>query len=544
MRRATLVLGSILLAGLCAWLVGRTTRLSAARSTGRVTVAADGPIAERSTRAARIEDEPATAAEAHASSPTTEREHLLVAQATPSGGTRVEGRLSGPRWIALDQTRLFWTVATNDGTSHQLDFPDASGAFLLDDVPPGHALELCIVPTGAPEQTHVLPPLAPDEVRRIELALDLGAVLEGVVQDELGQPRGDLTLALDDLRPSDLEWLESSELQNTLRTRTAADGTFRFGPLARGEWRLRLENAPRVPEPRLVDTRTADRHELTLLYPRVPERIVEIVGPDGKPRHAELSTKPPVEFQTRIGPGRFRLAGFDGPLELDVRGFPEATLVGHAAGILPDPTPLRIVLTEEPELPRTALENRITAFEPDTLFAFNEGLPSSPARPLCELAGRVLDERGRPLEGATIRDERHRAATTNARGEFLLQGLKEGTLKLSVCDRKSGALSQHEVELTPARRAILEVRMEPTRPVLVRGRLLGAGQERVWLDGERGRVELVLDDAGQFELEFPYPGPYTGSLEATDGVRRRLTLDVPLLRSTLDLADFPRIESP
>jgi len=487
---------------------------------------------------------PAREAEAE----TSRRETLDAEESTRGTGARILGRILVAPGTFLGATELFWSIAAADGGAPQrlLDFPDDEGHFLLDEIPPGRALELRIVPAYAPEQEVALEPLAPGEVRRLEFELDLGAELEGVVQDELGQPQADVDLALDDLSPSDLASLERSELADrTLSTRTSADGRFRFARLARGEWRLRFEDAPRAPGPRMVDTRGVDRHELVLVYPRVPELVVEVLGPHGKPQHARVISTPPVEFLRRIDEGRFLLAGFDGPLDLEVRGGPDDSLVAQAKGVVASATPLRLVLAEDPEYNEEAEVD--SWFVREGLFdlgEFNSGVvvAPKPAEERCELAGRVLDARGRPLEGARIWLGEVRVASTNARGEFLLEA-PAGPQIVEVHDPRSGAFSRHEVELAPGRRAVLEARMEPTRPVLARGRLEGTNRGGVRLANERGRVELHLDADGRFEREFPYPGRYSGELSAADGTRRRLELDVPFAgEPTIDAAELPLVE--
>lgn len=492
-------------------------------------------------------------AEARARDPQPEasrREALDATDSTQGTGARILGRILVAPGTFLGTTKLFWAITAADGGAPQrlLDFPDEEGRFLLDEIPPGRALALRIVPAYAPEQELAVEPLAPGEVRRLEFELDLGAEIEGVVQDELGRPLAEVDLALDDLSPSDLASLEPGELTGlTQRTRTAADGRFRFARLARGEWRLRLEDGPRPPAPQRIDTRIADQHELVVVYPRVPELVVEVLGPDGQPHHAHVISTPPVEFQRRIEHGRFLLAGFDGPLDLEVRGQPDDSLVARAKGVIASATPLVLVLSEDPG--RGAEEEwdsfwngEFSRFARDPL---NTEIVVAPRalEPPCELAGRVHDARGRPLQGALIQFQKNLRARTNVRGEFLIEDLPAGRLLVTVIDPESGALSRHEVETAPERRALLEVRMEPTQPVLVRGRLAGTLERQVYVGGERGSLALTLDLDGRFECEFPYPGRYSGEFEAADGTRRRLEFDVPFAgEPTIDAEELPLVE--
>jgi len=547
--RAALVLGLVGFAVLAIGLranPGRRAPRADPAAHERDTRSAPRPEAVLADASAGAEERAATAA----GSPAPELARETLEALTPDAGTgaRIRGRILVAPGTYLGTTKLFWTITAADDSPPQrlLDFPDDEGRFELDEIPPGRALELGVVPAYAPEQKLAVEPLAPGEVRRLEFELDLGAELEGVVQDELGRPLADVDLALDDLSPSDLTSLERSELTGrTQRTRTAADGRFRFARLARGEWRLQLEDAPRAPAPQQIDTRTTDAHELVVVYPRVPERIVEVLGPDGEPHHAHVITTPPVEYLRRIEHGRFRLAGFDGPLDLEVRGFPDDSLVARAEGVVASAEPLRIVLAEDPEyrakseldflLDRAGLTGMV--------FGSEVVVATESTEEHCELAGRVLDAHGRPLEGARIQLDSGPSTATNLRGEFLLEALPAGPQTVVVHDPRSGALERHEMELSPTRRAVLTVRMEATQPVLVRGRIESTLQSSVGLSGAHGRVELQLDDDGHFAREFPHSGRYSGVLTATDGTRRRLELDVPWAGElTIDATGLPLVE--
>lgn len=549
MKKPLLVSALLALALAAVWRV-----VDADRTVAEPRAASRAPEGARGVPGHALSAAPDVQAEAPAHGPepaTSRREALDATESTQGTGARILGRILVAPGTFLGTTKLFWAITATDGGAPQrlLDFPDDEGRFLLDEIPPGRALALRVVPAYAPEQELAVEPLAPGEVRRLEFELDLGAEIEGVVQDELGRPLADVDLALDDLSPSDLASLEPGELTGlTQRTRTAADGRFRFARLARGEWRLRLEDGPRPPAPQRIDTRNADQHELVVVYPRVPELVVEVLGPDGQPHHAHVITTPPVEFQRRIEHGRFRLAGFDGPLDLEVRGYPDSSLVARVKGVVASAEALRVVLAEDPEYRtetgRDSWPGR-TGLTGLDVNAFNSGveLATESVEERCELAGRVLDARGRPLEGARIQLDSGATAATNARGEFLLEALPAGPRTVVVHDPLTGALGRNEVELTPARRAVLAVRMEATQPVLVRGRIAGTLQSSVRLSGERGRVELRLDEDDRFAREFPFPGRYSGVLTAADGTRRRLELDVPFAgEPTIDATGLPLVE--
>jgi hypothetical protein len=133
-------------------------------------------------------------------------------------------------------------------------------------------------------------------------------------------------------------------------------------------------------------------------------------------------------------------------------------------------------------------------------------------RESCDLAGRVLDPAGRPVEGCTavFRAGAHHAISdwTDERGEFTLAGLPCGELELIVREDDTGC--RLTIPLRLPRTAPVEVRLPALDPVRVRGRLTRGGEATtgsVSLYSERFAVGTATAPDGSFDLEVPLPGP-------------------------------------
>ena len=221
----------------------------------------------------------------------------LAAEATPTSdgpasSTRLLGRLVAPETLVFDEkhalgnTQMIWTLFPPPGAEADaesallLDYPDDDGRFELTDVPPGRRVELALTPPIGPEQTFAFEPLAAGELRRVELVLDPGATIAGVVRAADGLACAGVTLVLDDLRRSDLATLDDDELNRACTRQTDENGAFSFTELPRCRWSLRLQVSRSLAALDL-DTSAGDVRDLLLVTPPPAELVVEVRWPDG-----------------------------------------------------------------------------------------------------------------------------------------------------------------------------------------------------------------------------------------------------------------------
>ena len=156
----------------------------------------------------------------------------LHAAAIADPDATVTGSVSGPDGQPLAGARVLLVV---EGRIHAEALTDASGAFALVAPAPEAMVEIYVWCAGHGSDARLVRRVW-EHGRDLAFRLSRGTFVEGIVRDAEGRPvaGAELTLFMG-ARP----WLgslrsSSSELGPEAVTRSAADGTFRIGPLGRG----------------------------------------------------------------------------------------------------------------------------------------------------------------------------------------------------------------------------------------------------------------------------------------------------------------------
>ncbi len=136
----------------------------------------------------------------------------------------------------------------------------------------------------------------------------------------------------------------------------------------------------------------------------------------------------------------------------------------------------------------------------------------------CELAGKVVDERGRPLEGATLNlthDDWSQHLLTDAGGRYSVKGVPQGQVSLRITH--PGFLAKQVIDFNwPAKSQNLVFALQPdTRAqTLIEGRVQDlfarplAGASLAFVDGpQRDLFEAATDADGRFSLAVPPLNP-------------------------------------
>lgn len=553
------MLGVGLLAALAFFVVRGAERRGPGRS-ARSDTLAGGRAAEASE--ARAAEPASPALDAPGAEPTNaaEAREVLPATAQPlpqeSGTARILGRVLAPldlesrNDLPFDHTRVLATIYPGAGSDaaanivRQLEFVDAEGRFTFEDMPDGREIELEISPPAGAEQRVHLAPLAVGEQRGVEVRLERGAVVRGRVVDLAGEPVPEVEVRLEDLRPGDLRLLELDELASALHCRTDADGAFEFTELARGPWALSVSAVPVPPHAIELDTSRGDHLDVQVTLE--PGLTLEILTRtvDGTPIDCDLQLQPAMGRQEHVATGRYRMVGVPAFLRgISAEAFTEDQFLrAEVRDVLVGPAPLELVL-ESLDL----VDLQAGLFDPPREWSLFE-----PRRGTAVLAGRVEDARGRPANGATVtvrQGDDSRSASTNRRGEFLVERLSSGTTEVLLVAPDSGALLRVGVELVDDARTCLEARFEPLDPAPVTLRFRADGRPsagRLTLQGERGHLRRTVDASGRLALELPYPGRYAGRFEPVGaGEPKHIELDAPAhVELEFRLEDLPLAEMP
>jgi hypothetical protein len=301
---------------------------------------------------------------------------------------------------------------------------------------------------------------------------------------------------------------------------------------------------------------------------RSAEQIV-LVGPDTEPVRFVLDAAGRIRGRV-LDPGGDPVAGAMVGRQ-GVRPVPRA-LAGRAPGVsavsvldqgaLTDAdgrfefaatsSPLRIQAVCEGYAPSALVE--VAAASDETVEEIVLSL-----RAMCRVEGRVLDAEGQPLPGALVdaeADGAYENAETNARGEFVIDGLPSVSAKLAV---RSSFFSFHraraEVALAADHATSIELRFEKPDPVRVRGRLVRSGAPIAgWIQFQSPSYSASVNAGadGAFELELPRPGPCSGSVSlrrtgtepATEHGFEITVPDADAHELVLDVDTLPVVQSP
>lgn len=392
------------------------------------------------------------------------------------------------------------------------------GGFLLRKVPAGrlHAVE-------AEREGFAPARQLADSTTPVRIVLRRGALAIGRVLDEEGLPVAGARVSL---TPESEEGAPSAD--RPFQAAADPDGRFRLLRVSAGRFGLRVES-PGFAAVSMDDVLIPEQEaEVDLGEIRLPPGgAIEGILTDRRGRPVEkawvrLSPSDPEDFeaasrplgrQPEIGPdGRFRIESLPRGLRVDVEVHHPSLLTAVVAGVeVPTAQPLRIRL----EHPRT-------------------------------LSGRVADDRGEPVAGASVQASGDQART-DAEGRFVLSRLSPGKVDLQasapgyrtrampqVPVPEDGDAEPVEIVLEPGTSLeglVLDGEGQPVQHAHVR--VLRSGGEQMpmssGLADEEGRYEVVDLEPGPSEviaLLFERGGIVRTAVELLPG-RNRLDLRMP-----------------
>jgi protocatechuate 3,4-dioxygenase beta subunit len=295
----------------------------------------------------------------------------------------------------------------------------ADGTFLLSRLGAGQAYRLEVKAEGfLPARLDATPGAAGEKRPPLRIVLDRGAAVTGRLIDSAGQPVTGAALSLMAL-PEGMT--ETWSTDHPLSAMSDAAGRFRLGPAEPGRFQLDLIHPDFAlatrPTIAVAGSRDVDAGDLRLAPAVAIEgRVTDGRGaplPGTRVSISSLTTERRREPAVSDADGRFRLGGLAPGGRFDLTVFHPGHLPHEAPGVeAPLPEPLRITL-----------------------------------RPARSLAGRVVDDAGKPIPGVRIslvetRELRmaggaqggsssRSAGETDAEGRFLATHLTPGTVHLS-----------------------------------------------------------------------------------------------------------------
>jgi protocatechuate 3,4-dioxygenase beta subunit len=390
---------------------------------------------------------------------------------------------------------------------------DASGLAVVGKLPPQAPLQLAIESRDRPRRLEAEPiTLDPGERRRVEIRLGAGGTIAGRVEDSKGQAVLDLAIwriAAEFPAPKRIESYETP----AARTRTDAQGRFRFEDVPAGSWHVGPPSVSSWDESALTaDAVAALAQPVGVEEGTVSSDIVIridrglylsgiVLDPDGQPApevsvSAHSQTAWEYLNEQTDDAGRFRIGPLTaGSYALQASGFGRGS---HA------PSESAIAEAGASEL---TLQLRVGA----------------------SIRGRTLDAAGRLRECKLmlVREGEDSWTVTKSEGEFSFDGLLPGTYALNaqgsggVCGRRAGlylraGTTLKGIDVVLERGALLRLTFDGEQPhaayaVFVDGTAFES-------DGlERGKEGTITVPAGEIEVRWWNP---KGELQTV----RRLTL--------------------
>jgi len=304
----------------------------------------------------------------------------------------------------------------------------------------------------------------------------------------------------------------------TSSSRSGRDGRFELAGLSEGEWDIEIRAKGFLAPPQRV-----------LIGPMVPE-LRFVVSDAGRIRGVVLDPfGQPVARAKVLGSGDSDSSDIRGRFELDVRS-----------------SPVRIHAERQGSAPSEELALSVADGEilQDVVLRL---------RAPCRLEGRVLDADGLPVDGAHLflRSGTTRSnSSTDSDGRFVFEELPEGSSRVTAVVEWSefarAALARAEVALGPGATAELELRLERTDPVHVRGSFVSATRASLQFSTRTGHNIVNSDADGHFETTLDCPGPCKCAVRGAAGEVRVLDFVVPDVEEyelVLDLDAMRRVES-
>ncbi|MCY1018004.1 carboxypeptidase-like regulatory domain-containing protein [Pyxidicoccus sp. MSG2] len=320
------------------------------------------------------------------------------------------------------------------GTARSLT-TDAQGRFSL--VLPAGPHVLSASRDGRYALAHVTAGTGPAEV-----VLELGSALhvEGRVSDDAGRPVAGARVIASSRSPSEAD----------LEALTGADGNYRLGPVEPGPWRFRVEAAG------YLDLREDAVRTLGAAPERLDFTLTRAASVTGRVTDAEGHPLPDLQL-TFLRPGNAKTPGEGEPQEgawTDAEG--RFVLDADAPGNY------RIEVTDAPFLDATF---PVRAPSQDVHLTLHAG--ASVEGSVADAHGLLMEDFLVELQDPEGREElpSRRVAFTDAKGHFLLQGVKPGRYLL-LASSEERALTRRawrEVELRDGARTQVELRVEPER---------------------------------------------------------------------------------
>ena len=427
----------------------------------------------------------------------------------PSYGAR--GRLAGLRQPG-DAGALFGRVVQRDGDAAiagavvaatrvgsrfaepLIAIADASGAWRMDGVPPGIYAVTAAAPGFLPARAPRVA-IAAGDARELPLALRAGGVVvSGRVDDIGGGPIANATVELDG---------DAGVFAAT----TGADGAYRLG-VPVGDFRSSARHDAYATAQKVHEVISS---ALVLDWQLVPAATVHgvvIARDTGRPvPHASVSSGYSIAHDATTGDdGAFTLTGLQPGI---------VRLRASARGYV---TPTDAVVSVGPGGDADGV----------TLIA----------DPAFGIRGRVVDERGAAIAGATVTDssEYRGSAPTGSDGAFELVGVTPDEYYLVGRSADAAAVANTRVRVvdrdvtgvvvTMAHGATLSGRVEPagaaTLHLIQLDRVAPAGQPGVLASFVSG----TADDTGAFSIPHVLPGAFRVEAEGADGARGALEVHV------------------
>jgi carboxypeptidase family protein len=395
-----------------------------------------------------------------------------------------------------------------EGTATFSTATDPDGFFELRELPPGRFDLVAVAPHFAPR---TIPGV---EVKEGDSGLDVGtlylnpgATVSGTVSDASGRPLAAVRVVAYALRPTGSVPGFSSYGHGVGDVITDGSGHFSLSDLIPGEkvsLELRLEGF--IPEVlRGLTVPLADPLQVTLW----PGASVHgrVVTPDGSPlggarvQVVPIGQRPARELSHDLS----TVSTADGSFTL--RGLPpgESRLIASARGHLQKTTELVLVPGEDTSAIEVVLQSGL------------------------RIEGRVLNAQGEPVPGAFVQPRGASGTTTDVAGQYRLEGLPAGAVRLSAWHQ----LGQEEIQLVlqpPGAQADITLPQGAT----IDGRILDSQGSanpgvRIELSGSHGAGLRAVATSGQdggFQFDSVGPGHYELRMRKEGFARRRQTLEV------------------